>query len=346
MERLAVIALASLSVLAGCGSSERTSASETSEARASGTRETPEPTPALLADMDDRPAMGGPRLPSPAILPTPTDTRPTPARIVIESRATEPLSIDTTYGLLESITLASLDQPLGLLVADSLDEPDEPLRACACPCGAGPCPECERPTTRRYPLAPGERVELDWNGLARRRANEGGQICFDAFGPPPGRYLVRACSGLTSEGMLGACGNTIVTLPSTEPITIVIGAVESPHCPLAPETLERAARVALSSLEMRGVVPARLASCQPRADCYATSADLVYGEDVVRGLAYTQESGAASAPRGCGILVSPHDDRLLVRVFLPLPEGTLGGERFDHELDAEATRILSLRFEQ
>lgn len=301
--------------------------------------------PSALSSGSAPSIVAGPRLPSPTVLPVPVGTAPTPAHLVIESRALEALSVDTTYGQLESITLSSLEQPLGLLVADSIDEPEGPLRACSCPCG-GVCPECERPMTRRLELPPGARVELEWNGLVRRWANERGRLCFDAFGPPPGRYLVRACSGLTSEGILGPCGNTIVTLPTSEPITIVIAAAEGPRCPLSPELLDRAARVALSSLEMRGVVPDRLAACQPHAECFSTEADLAYGADAVRGLAYTQPAEGAQAPRGCGILVWPHDDRLLVRVFLPLPEGFLGGERFDQELDAEATRILSMRFEQ
>lgn len=337
-------ALTLLLFVLGCGSSESTTTSRPTPSR-------PTPPSDLLPPVLDlgagtSPALGGPRLPTPTILPSPVGTTPTPAHLVIESRAAETLTIDTTFGVLENVTLASLDQPLGLLVADSVDEPDGQLRACACPCGQV-CPECERPQTRRMTIDPSAAVEIDWNGLVRRRANENGRLCFDAFGPPPGRYVVRVCSGLTSEGMLGPCGSTTVTLPTTEPIRIVIGATESPHCPLAPELLDRAARVALSSLEMRGVVPERLASCQPRAECFSTSADLSYGEDVVRGLAYTREPGAAtSTPHGCGILVWPHDDRLLVRVFLPLPEGSLGGERFDQELDAEAMRILSMRFEQ
>lgn len=346
MRKRRVLAIGSLAVALlaiGCGSGE---------SEATSTRPTRPPPTFVPTSPDLLPtappatsSTAGPRLPSPTILPTPVGTAPTPAHLVLESRAMETLSIDSTYGRLESVTLASLDQPLGLLVADSMDEPEGPERACQCPCGAA-CPSCESPATRRLELPAGGRVELDWNGLVRRRANEGGRLCFDAFGPPPGRYLVRACSGLTSEGILGPCGNAIVTLPTSEPITIVIGAAEAPRCPLSPELLDRAARVALSSLEMRGGVPDRLAACQPHAECFSTEADLAYGADAVRGLAYTQPAEGAQAPRGCGILVWPHDDRLLVRVFLPLPQGFLGGERFDQELDAEATRILSMRFEQ
>ncbi len=341
MRRHAALLLFVFCFVVGCGSSERPSPTPRATTRPPATTELVTPTLDLAAS-----AGGGPRLPSPTILPTPVDTAPTPAHLVVESRAMETLTIDTTFGVLESVALASLDQPLGLLVADSVDEPDGQLRECACPCGQA-CPECERPQTRRMTIDPNEAVELDWNGLVRRRANENGRLCFDAFGPPPGRYIVRVCSGLTSAGMLGPCGSTTVTLPTTEPIRIVIGAPEAPHCPLAPELLDRAARVALWSLAMRGVVPDRLASCQPRAECFSTSADLTYGEDIVRGLAYTREPGAESAaPHGCGVLVWPHDDRLLVRTFLPLPEGSLGGERFDQALDAEAMRIVSMRFEQ
>ena len=35
-----------------------------------------------------------------------------------------------------------------------------------------------------------------------------------------------------------------------------------------------------------------------------------------------------------------------MRVLLPLPEGTEGGERFDHILDVDATRLYAVRYEQ
>lgn len=319
--------------LVGCGSSGATSASI----------EAP-PAATSPASSDDGPsATAGPRLPEPLIAALPTGTTATPTRIVVVSDANEALSIETTFGRVESVTLASLEEPLGLLTADSEDEPGGYPRACACPCDE-PCAECERPLDRSEPLAPGARVELAWNGRIRRYRSGAQGACFDGFAPSPGRYLVRVCTGRPIEGDVGPCGSAEVTLPSHEPITVHVGAREALACPLTPALLDRAARAALSSMAMRYVVPDRAARCAPVASCYAET-DLPYGEDIVRGARYARDP-SSPPPSGCGVLVSPRGDRLLVRVLLPLPPDTLGGERFDHELDGAATRILSMRFEQ
>lgn len=282
----------------------------------------------------------GPQLPGPTIEALPIGTTPTPTTVVVVSDATVPLAIETTFGEVESVSVVALDAPLGLLTMDSEDVGGGGYpRACACPCGA-PCAECERPQDRSEALAPGGHVTLAWNGLLRRY----GAGCFDAFAPAPGRYLVRVCTGEVVEGAPGPCGSATVTLPSTAPITVHVGARESLACPLSPALLDRAARAALSSMALGGIVPDRIARCEPWAECYAET-DLPYGEDVTRGARYAVDP-SAPPPRGCGILVAPRGDRLLTRVFLPLPEDMNGGERFDHELDAEASRILSRRFEQ
>lgn len=321
--------------IAACGSSGATTGASI---------EAPPATGAPVASASEPPSpRPGPRLPQPLIGALPSDTQATPMRIVVVSDASESLSIETTFGRLESVSVASLDEPLGLLTADSEDEAGGYPRACACPCDA-PCAECERPLDRSEPLPPGGRVELAWNGRLRRYRSGAQGTCFDSFAPSAGRYLVRVCTGRPIEGDVGPCGSVEVTLPSSEPITVHVGAREAPACPLTPQLLDRAARAALSSMATRHVVPERAARCEPIATCYAET-DLPYGEDVVRGARYARDP-SSPPPRGCGVLVSPRGDRLLVRVLLPLPEGTLGGERFDHEMDGAATRILSMRFEQ
>ncbi len=326
----------------GCGSST-SSGSSAPGSTGSAPRVSEAPTAAVSSALD------GPAPPGPIVAPLPTGHTPTPTSIVIVSRAMGPLEITTTFGRLESISVASLEQPLGMLRPDSPDEPDEPgmhPRACGCPCGEA-CAQCERPRDRSEPLLPGGRVELAWNGLLRRYHAGPTAPCFDTFAPPPGRYLIRACAGRPVEGQPGPCGRVEVELPAREPITLTIGdALEVSACPLTPALLDRAARAALSMMERNSIVPDRTAACTAEARCYAET-DLPYGEDVVRGLRYTRDPSAPPEPaRACGILVSPHGDRLLVRVLLPLPEGMLGGERFDHELDAEATRVYSMRYEQ
>ena len=320
-------------LLTGCGTSGATSTPI----------EAP-PATSLGANPGEPPSTpGGPALPQPLIAALPRGTTPTPTRIVVVSDASEPLSIETTFGRLESVTIASLEAPLGLLTADSVDEPGGYPRACACPCGEA-CAECERPQDRSEPLVVGGRVELAWDGLLRRFRSDTRGTCFDTFAPSPGRYLVRVCTGRPIEGDIGPCGSAEVTLPSSEPITVHVGARETLACPLTPALLDRAARAALSSMATRHVVPDRAARCEPVATCYAET-DLPYGEDVVRGARYARDP-SSPPPSGCGVLVAPRGDRLLVRVLLPLPEGWLGGERFDHELDGAATRVLSMRFEQ
>jgi hypothetical protein len=289
----------------------------------------------------------GPRLPGPLVLPIPEGGSATPATIVVASDARAPLALDTTFGALDSLSLGARDQPLGLLELDSPDDPSGFPRACACPCGEGACAECERPEDRSLALPPGGRVELAWNGLVRRyRAGPQG-TCFDTFAPPPGRYVLRVCSGSPNDGHPGPCGRAEITLPASGPITLrVSDALELARCPLAPDVLDRAARAALSHMERGYAVPERRARCVPEAECYAET-DLPYGEDVVRGLRHTRDPSAPpEPPRGCGVLVAPRGDRLLVRVLLPLPDGFQGGERFDHELDVDATRIYSVRYEQ
>lgn len=341
---LVVFSLAACAL--GCGSS--TSAPEPTSGSTAPVAATSEP-PEIAATPGTAAIGGGPRVPGPIVAPLPTGHTAVPQTFVIVSRAMGPLEVTTTFGRLESLSVASLEEPLGMLRPDSPDEDDSPghhPRACACPCGE-PCPQCERPRDRSEPLPPGGRVELAWNGLLRRYRAGPDAPCFDTFAPPPGRYLVRACAGRPVEGQPGPCGRAEVTLPSAEPITIALGdTLETASCPMSPALLDRAARAALSMMERNQIVPDRVAACTPEASCYAET-DLPYGEDVVRGLRYTRDPSAPrEPPRACGILVAPQADRLLVRILLPLPEGMQGGERFDHHLDVEATRIYSMRYEQ
>jgi hypothetical protein len=281
----------------------------------------------------------------PLLAPIPEGVTAVPATIVLESGGRAALSIPTTFGALESLSLASRDAPLGLLTLDSPDEPQFP-RACACPCGQA-CPECEPPVARSLALAPGGRAELAWSGLVRRDRSGPHGRCFDAFVPPPGRYVLRACAHDPSQDEPGPCARAEITLPANGPITLRFeDHVELARCPLAPEVLDRAARAALSTMEMDHVADLRRGACTPEAQCYAET-DLPYGEDVIRGLRHTRDPDAPREPaRGCGVLVAPHGDRLLVRVLLPLADGSVGGERFDHELDVDASRLFRVRYER
>lgn len=292
-------------------------------------------------------AMGGsgPHLPAPLLASPPTGPG-TPTSIVVVSDARAPLSLDTTFGALDGLALGARDQPLGLLALDSAEEAGLYPRACACPCDEE-CAECEAPMERSVPLPPGGRVELAWNGLVRRYRSGPRGTCFDTFAPPPGRYVLRACAGSPTRGEPGPCGRAEITLPASGPITLhVSDTLELARCPLAPELLDRASRAALSSMQTHHVAELRRGSCRPEAECYAET-DLPYGEDVVRGLRHTRDPSAArEAPRGCGVLVAPRGDRLLVRVLLPLSDGMVGGERFDHEFDVDATRLYSVHYPQ
>ena len=175
--------------------------------------------------MSPPPAAVGPAprataMPSPPVTPRPT--APSPTRFVITNRGATAVEIDTTFGMLASVELTARTTALGPLIADSPDEPGLHLRACACPCGVV-CPTCEAPPLRRRRIEPGGTYQVDWNGVVRRRREDDGHACFDAFGPPPDRYRIEVCGESPTPGTPGPCGHADARLPTRDPIEIVIG---------------------------------------------------------------------------------------------------------------------------
>ena len=54
--------------------------------------------------------------------------------------------------------------------------------------------------------------------------------------------------------------------------------------------------------------------------------------------------GAREHP--CSVFIVPRETEVEARVFLPLPEGTNGGESYSHFFDPDLTRLLRARYEQ
>ena len=57
-----------------------------------------------------------------------------------------------------------------------------------------------------------------------------------------------------------------------------------------------------------------------------------------------QLEGAREHP--CTVFIVPREHEIEGRAFLPLPEGTHGGESYSNYFDPDLTRLLRARYEQ
>jgi hypothetical protein len=256
---------------------------------------------------------------------------PTPVTVRVVNDTDRAVTLDRSFGPAQPLGIARLDGPLPPTA--ELDEQDDErsggwVSTCECVCDDAPCPECEPPSTVHVELAPGEAYELPWNGrLKRSRVHSDGGLCFEPFAPPPGRYVLTAC---TTEAR---CGRAEVTLPASGDLRVrLANAAPAQGCDdLAARALERARAGLLRSL--RHVLRERpLERCPERAPCVAP-------EEVEAALREARE-----AP--CSVFVVPRGRQIEAILLVPVPDGHLGGERFRHWLDPDATQVLRARYEQ
>ena len=108
---------------------------------------------------------------------------------------------------------------------------------------------------------------------------------------------------------------------------------QADECPAGPMTVERLAAYHLVYMELYGVVPDRIASCDPSKALCVLPPDLGATKEKLRG-------------EMCSLLVTPAGEEVESLVFLPLPEGTRGGESFQQFLSPDGMEIVRVRFEQ
>ena len=280
------------------------------------------------SDRDGRPATPAPPpeppAPSPAPPPASADDLPSgearATTLRIRNEGDELLAFETGGGPLSFVTVAEGSGATGALwlegdiYCDCVCEPDTR------------CPDCEAPSPSTLEIAAGETRELSWNGFLRRRRM--GDECQERFAPSGEQYVVAACSR-------DRCASALVSLPTSDPIVLAFGdrAVPAGCANVESVIVERAARLALRQIRLSASLGERLDRCgTDAATCVETAA--------------LEAARAGVPPGGCRHFFVPHDGQLEVETFLPLPEGTNGGESFRVWLDPAATSVRRVRFEQ
>lgn len=251
-----------------------------------------------------------------------------PAVIRVVNDTDTPVTLDRSFGPASPIGVVErgpgMEKPL------SLDQEDDAqsgtwVATCECVCSAASCAECEPPQPVQVTLAPGEAYEYAWNGrLRRRRAHRTGAPCWTTILTQPGEYVFSAC---TEDGR---CGRSEVTLPA-DPIAVRISNVATASCDgLAAE----------HAWAIRGRAVDQLGFSlrdRPLRECTRVAC---VGPDQLEA----EMDNAREHP--CTVFIVPRERELEARVFLPLPEGTHGGESYSHYFDPDLTRLLRARYEQ
>jgi len=256
----------------------------------------------------------------------PTSDTTHPTKIVLRNGGTESVQLDVTFGPGSPVRATTLLGEYGLLF------PEDPAAHCPCPCDpkAG-CPECEEPEDKQVEVKAGEVYEWEWNGRLRQyRMDMDGDYCFGVFEPAPGRHLLRAC-----DTEAKACGVADVTLPTEDPIEIILTTelVAAPACPLPDETVQRLANLSLARMESSHVVVDRIQECDPqKARCVPADEVPTWQERMRR--------------YPCSVFVIPRGDELESQVFLPLPEGSVGGEEYSLYFDPQGVGVRRVRYTQ
>jgi len=256
--------------------------------------------------------------------PLPRGKGDTPTRIVIRSQ--EEVSLDVGAGRGSDIIVAPLQASLGrlsLLVED-------PWGACWCS-PDHTCPEFEPPPRVLVRVSKDSPLEIEWIGKLVRYGREAdGDRCGTSFVPVPGEYMFRVCDTSGKR-----CAVKKVHLPPEKDVVLEL----EPHearaeaCPSDPMTVERLATYHLVYMELYGILLDRIASCDPSKAVCVPPADLEATKKKLRG-------------EKCSLLVTPAGDEVESLVFLPLPEGTHGGESFQQFLSPDGMEVLRVRFEQ
>jgi len=256
----------------------------------------------------------------------PTTDTAHPTQIVMRNGGDQPIFVDVTFGPGSPVTVTTLLGEFGMLFAD------DPQAHCPCPCNPKEvCPECEAPQDKQVEIKPGEAYEWEWNGrLLQYRMDLDGDYCFAAFEPAPGRHLLRVC-----DTDAKACGVADVTLPTEQPVEVILTTeqVVAPNCPLPDETVQRLANLSLARMESSQVVVDRIQECDPqKARCVPVEEVATWQERMRR--------------YPCTVFVVPRGDELESQVFLPLPEGYVGGEEYSLYFDPQGVGVRRVRYTQ
>ncbi len=242
---------------------------------------------------------------------------PTTIRVVNDT--SETLVFTTTFGP---------DDPFGITRLDGPLNPTTGFGICHCKCGGDSCPEAARPATRRVTLQPSQSHDFAWNGqLTRHQIHPKTGSCCVTFIPPQGRYLFAACT----EDL--RCAGTEVSLPTRDVVTIAMSATsEANSCGAVNMAVaKRVARHFVTELSS-SLRDRPLQSCPDVLRCVSPG-DL-------------EAQLEAGRKRPCSLFVVPRGKEIEVRVFLPIPPASVGGESYSRFSDANFTRLLRVHYEQ
>ncbi|MFT5685835.1 MAG: hypothetical protein ACI8RZ_006789 [Myxococcota bacterium] len=252
-----------------------------------------------------------------------------PTEVVVLNDTEMTVTFDRSFGPATMIHIS----PQGELLPSGtqIDDVDDAqtggwIATCVCDCETDEeCPECEPPRDVKVTLAPGESYSIPWNG--QLRIWQPGNDCVTRLPVRPGEYVLTACS---EEG---ACGRTERTLPSAEPVVLKMSqAAPAATCTdLSPHALRRATTASLA-LVGRILRDRPVDACGPEPTCIEPSA--------------AEAFFAQARAQPCTTALIPRGERIELVVFLPLPADTLGGERYTHFYDPDATYLMDARYEQ
>lgn len=265
--------------------------------------------------------------------PTPVEetreqTEVVPAVIRVVNDTDEPLVFNRSFGPASPLGIVGpgMERPLELDQEDD-EQSGNWLATCQCECTNDACPDCEAPETVRVTLAPGEEYTFEWNGRLRRRRphRRSGVACWTTILTQPGEYVFTACS----ED--GRCGRAEVTLPVRSIEIQMSNRASSASCD--DYDAERSWAIRGRVVDQLGYVlrDRPLDECT-RVSCVAPDA--------------LEAELEAAREHACTVFIVPRGNEVEGRAFLPLPEGTLGGESYANYFDPDVTRLLRARYEQ
>ena len=268
--------------------------------------------------------------PSAVVIPEDVVASVFPAEIIVLNDTEDTLTFDRSFGPAAPLRIgAEGGRPLPVgAVFDDVDDSETGgwIQTCVCDCSLeSVCPECEPPQEIKVTLAPGEQYSVPWNGTLRAYLlnNE----CATRFPVMAWPYVVTACDEA------GRCARSEMTLPSSEPVVVKMSqSARADTCSdISTKALRRTGIEAWTSAS-RVLRDRPLNDCSPDPKCAEAGA--------IDNLL----SGARQS--ACSIWVVPRGDRIETIVYLPLADEMLGGERYSHFFDPDATRILDVRYEQ
>ncbi len=257
------------------------------------------------------------------------ETAIVPARIRVVNDTEETLVLDRSYGPASPLGVVALgpggERPLSLDQEDD-DQSQNFVATCECRCSARDCAECEPPQEVLVTLAPGDDYTFMWNGkLRRRRTHRLGMACWTTILAQPGAYVFSACTES------GRCGRVEVTLPTSSIEIRLSQQVSMDTCDRFDAQRSWAVRGRVLDQLQYALRDRPLDACN-RVAC-------VSAEELDAELEAARE-------QACTVFIVPRGHEIEGRVFLPLPEGTNGGESYSHFFDPDLTTLLRAPYEQ